>query len=140
MSIVLSMVQGPSQLGHIMTPPFREYLKLWVLSGNYIDDMWSNAKGPWETKRLTRVLKRKIANRLRVTLHKFDYRHVAVGIGRENAGKMFSNGYDDNIVKMKEGKVVDKNIDIIELHNSRGTSIGTRNHTISINIVKDVEV
>jgi hypothetical protein len=49
MSIVLSMVQGPSQLGHIMTiylsyvQPLREYLKLWVPSGSYIDDMWSDA-------------------------------------------------------------------------------------------------
>jgi superfamily II DNA helicase RecQ len=120
--------------------PFREYLTLQVLQGNYTDYVWSDAQGPWETDRLTRVLKRETAKRLGVKLHTLDYRHTAVGIGREKVGQTFSKGYDDDVGEVEEEEVDDNGEDIVELQNSRTTSMGIGNYAVPIDIVKHLSV
>jgi hypothetical protein len=136
----------PPQLGQVMAiylvyiQPFREYLTLQVLQGNYTDYVWSDAQGPWETDRLTRVLKRETAKRLGVKLHTLDYRHTAVGIGREKVGQTFSKGYDDNVGEVEEEEVDDNGEDIVELQNSRTTSMGIGNYAVPIDIVKHLSV
>ena len=93
----------PPQLGQVMAvflvyiQPFREYLILQVLGGNYSDYVWYDAQGAWDTGRLTRVLKRETKTRLGVELHTLDYRHTAVGIGRVVVGESFSRGYQDEL-------------------------------------------
>jgi hypothetical protein len=124
----------------VYVQPFREYLTLQVLEGNYTDYVWSNENSPWETDRLTRVLKRETGQRVRVPLHTLDYRHAAVGIGREKVGKGFSKGYDDDIGEVEEAEVNEKGEDIIELQNSRTTRIGIGNYAIPIDIMKHLSV
>jgi superfamily II DNA helicase RecQ len=136
----------PPQLGQVMAiylvyiQPFREYLTLQVLQGKYTDYVWSDAQGAWETDRLTRVLKRETANRLGVKLHTLDYRHTAVGIGREKVGQAFSKGYDDDVGEVEEEEVDDAGEDIVELQNSRTTSMGIGNYAVPIDIVKHLSV
>jgi hypothetical protein len=136
----------PPQLGQVVAiylvyiQPFREYLTLQVLQGNYTDYLWSDAQGPWETDRLTRVLKRETAQRLGIKLHTLDYRHTAVGIGREKVGQTFSKGYDDDVGEVDEEEVDDNGEDIVELQNSRTTSMGIGNYAVPIDIVKHLSV
>jgi hypothetical protein len=53
----------PPRLGHVMAAylvymqPFKEYLTLQVLGGNYSDYVWHDAQGAWDTGRLTRILR-----------------------------------------------------------------------------------
>jgi hypothetical protein len=124
----------------VYVQPFREYLTPQVLEGNYTDYVWSNENSPWETDRLTRVLKRETGQRVRVPLHTLDYRHAAVGIGREKVGKGFSKGYDDDIGEVEEAEVNEEGEDIIELQNSRTTRIGIGNYAIPIDIMKHLSV
>jgi hypothetical protein len=124
----------------VYVQPFREYLTLQVLEGNYTDYVWSNENSPWETDRLTRLLKRETGQRVRVPLHTLDYRHAAVGIGREKVGKGFSKGYDDDIGEVEEAEVNEEGEDIIELQNSRTTRIGIGNYAIPIDIMKHLSV
>jgi hypothetical protein len=124
----------------VYVQPFRGYLTLQVLEGNYTDYVWSNENSPWETDRLTRVLKRETGQRVRVPLHTLDYRHAAVGIGREKVGKGFSKGYDDDIGEVEEAEVNEEGEDIIELQNSRTTRIGIGNYAIPIDIMKHLSV
>jgi hypothetical protein len=87
-----------------------------------------------------RVLKREIAKKLRVKLYTLDYRHIAVGIGREKVGQTFSKGYNNDVEEVEEEEVDNNSEDIIELQNSRTTSIGIRNYAIPIDIVKHLSV
>jgi superfamily II DNA or RNA helicase len=136
----------PPQLGQVMAiylvyiQPFREYLRLQVLEGNYTDYIWSNEQGPWETDRLMRVLKRETAQRLGAKLHILNYQHAAVGIGREKVGKAFSKGYDDDVGEVEEEEVDDDGEDIVELQNSRTTRMGVGNYGVPIDIVKHLSV
>jgi hypothetical protein len=86
------------------------------------------------------VLKQETVKRLRVKLHTLNYRHTVVGIRRKKVRQTFSKGYDDNVEKVEEEEVNNNSKDIIELQNLRTTSIGIRNYTVLINIVKHLSV
>ena len=87
-----------------------------------------------------RVLKRETAKRLRVKLHTLDYRHTAVGVRREKVGQTFSRGYDDDVREVEEEEVNNNSEDIVELQNSRTTSMGVGNYAVPIDIVKHLSV
>jgi hypothetical protein len=86
------------------------------------------------------VLKQETAKRLSVKLHILNYRHTAVGIRREKVRQTFSKGYDDDVEEVEEEEVNNNSKDIVELQNSRTTSIGIRNYAVLINIVKHLSV
>jgi hypothetical protein len=86
------------------------------------------------------VLKQEIVKRLRIKLHILNYRHTAVGIRYKKVGQTFSKGYNDDISKVEEEKINNNGEDIIELQNLRTTSIGIRNYTVLIDIVKHLSV
>ena len=136
----------PSQLGQVMAvylvyiQPFREYLILQVLGGNYSDYVWHDAHGAWDTGRLTRVLKRETGKRLGVALHTLDYRHAAVGIGRVKVGEAFSKGYQDDLGEGEEAEVEEDGEDVLELQNSRTTAMGVGNYSVPMDIVKHLSV
>jgi hypothetical protein len=58
------------------------------------DYVWANNSGPWDTDRLTRTMTAETAKWLGSRLTVAEYRHVAVGIGREIVGERFAAGYD----------------------------------------------
>jgi len=73
--------------------PFMEMLSVEIDRGcKWSDYIWADEFGPWETQKLTDVMKRETAKRLGVTLGTYDYRHVAVFIGRDHVGKAFAKG------------------------------------------------
>jgi hypothetical protein len=86
------------------------------------------------------VLKRETAKRLRVKLHTLNYRHTVVGIKREKVRQTFSKGYNNDVEEVEEEEVDNNGEDIVELQNSRTTSIGIRNYAVPINIVKHLSV
>jgi 5-hydroxyisourate hydrolase-like protein (transthyretin family) len=86
------------------------------------------------------VLKQETVKRLRVKLHTLNYRHTAVGIRREKVRQTFSKEYDDNVEEVEEEEVNNNGKDIVELQNSRTTSIGIGNYAVLINIVKYLSV
>lgn len=133
----------PPQLGQVMAvylayvQPFREYLTVQVLRGGLSDYVWGNEHGAWATDRLTKVLLRETGKRLGVPLHTLDYRHTAVGIGREKIGASFGRGYQDEVGEVEEeAEVEEDGEDIVELQNSRTTAMGVGNYSVPIDIVK----
>jgi hypothetical protein len=65
---------------------------------------------------------------------------MAVGIRRKKVGQTFSKGYDDDVGEVDKEEIDDNGEDIVELQNSRTTSIGIGNYAILINIVKHLSV
>ncbi|KAL1640737.1 hypothetical protein SLS61_010232, partial [Didymella pomorum] len=136
----------PPRLGQVMAAylvymqPFKEYLTLQVLGGNYSDYVWHDAQGAWDTGRLTRILRRETGRRLGVPLHTLDYRHAAVGIGRVYVGESFSKGYQDEVGEIEEAEVEDEGEDLLELQNSRTTAMGVGNYSVPMDIVKHLSV
>jgi superfamily II DNA helicase RecQ len=63
-----------------------------------------------------------------------------VGIGREKVRQTFSKGYDDDVGEVDKEEVDDNGEDIVELQNSRTTSMGIGNYAVLIDIVKHLSV
>ncbi|CAO2655088.1 Nn.00g101520.m01.CDS01, partial [Neocucurbitaria sp. VM-36] len=136
----------PPRLGQVMAvylayvQPFYEYLTVQVLGGHLNDYVWGNEQGAWDTGRLTRMLKRETGKRLGVVLHTHDYRHTAVGIGREKIGESFGRGYQDEVGEVEEAEVDEDGEDLIELQNNRTTAMGVGNYSVPMDIVKHLSV
>jgi hypothetical protein len=136
----------PPQVGQIMAvylaylQPFQEYLTVEVLGGSFSDYVWGDEQGPWKTDRLTRLLKRETGKRLGVELHTLDYRHTAVGIGREVVGESFSKGYQDEVGEVEEAEMDEEEESALELQNSRTTVMGVGYYSVRLDIVKHLSV
>ena len=77
----------------IYVQPFTERLSVAVGYGcGWSEYIWADANGPWDTPKLTAMLKRRTGQDLGVELGTLDYRHVAVGIGRRFVGDEFAQG------------------------------------------------
>jgi superfamily II DNA helicase RecQ len=132
----------PPRLSQVMVlylayvQPFEEYLNVQVLKGGISEYIWADNQGPWGTERLTRALKRETGKRIGVELHTLDYRHAAVGIGREVVGAQFSKGYQDEVGEVDEPEVDDDGEDAIELQAARTTNMGISNYSVPIDIIK----
>ena len=69
----------PWRVGQLMAlylvylQPLKEYLTVQVLRGGWTDYVWADARGPWETDRLTRVVSRETELRLGNRLTTHDY-------------------------------------------------------------------
>jgi hypothetical protein len=63
------------------------------LSASVTDYLWADKRGPWETDHLTRTMTLESAKWLGTRLTVQEYRHTAVGIGREVIGERFAIGY-----------------------------------------------
>ncbi|CAA9959374.1 hypothetical protein PTMSG1_02793 [Pyrenophora teres f. maculata] len=93
----------PARLGQVMAvylvylQPFCEYLRVHVLGGPTTDYVWADNQGPWNTDRLTRLLKRETGKALGMQLNTQRYRHTVVGIRRVVVGDNFSKGYQDDV-------------------------------------------
>jgi superfamily II DNA helicase RecQ len=136
----------PPQVGQMLAvylaylQPFQEYLRVEVLGGSFSDYIWGDEQGPWKTDRLTRLLKRETGKRLGVELHTLDYRHTAVGIGREVVGETFSKGYQDEVGEVEEAEMDEEEESALELQNSRTTMMGVGNYSVRLDIVKHLSV
>ena len=119
--------------------PFYEYLTVHVLGGSFSEYVWGDEQGPWDTARLTRIIKRETGKRLGWSMTTLDYRHVAVGIGRVAVGESFGRGYEDEVGEVEEAEVEDGE-HLLELQSGRSTAIGVGNYSVPIDIVKHLSV
>ena len=131
----------PWRLGQLMVvyltyvQPFVERLSVTVGYGcGWGEYIWADANGPWETRTLTAVLKRRTGRDLEVELGTLDYRHVAIGIGRKFVGDEFARGYQEEIGEVEEPEI--ETDDPLEQSAGRGTAVGVNRYAVSTDIVK----
>lgn len=114
--------------------PFQEHLAARVKGSGRSDHVWANEFGPWGTDRLTKVMDRETSKRLGVRLTTLDYRHVAVGLGREKVGEQFSRGYVADSVEVEEPEMEED--DPLEMSAGRGGEIGANRYAVSLDVIK----
>ncbi len=134
-------------LGYVR--PFAEQLTVQVRGGEsgWSDHVWADAKGPWKTDRLTSVLTEETAQRLGKRLTTWDYRHVAISIGRVFVGEQFARGYKEEIGEAgeeEEGEAEAEDLagvsDPLELSAGRGEVMGAQRYGVPSNIVKHLSI
>jgi hypothetical protein len=109
------------------------------MSAAVTDYLWANEQGPWETDQLTRTMTLESAKWLGTRLTVQEYRHVAVGVGREVVGERFGAGYR---TEMAGGKAEDAGSsdedeeDSVELQNGRTTSTGAVAYAVRADLVQ----
>jgi superfamily II DNA helicase RecQ len=112
------------------------------LSASVTDYLWADEQGPWDTERLTRTMTLESAKWLGTRLTVQEYRHAAVGIGREVVGERFAAGYRTEIAAggnaAEEGKggSDDDGEDPIELQSGRTTAIGAVAYAVRADLVQ----
>ena len=119
--------------------PFREMLSVQVLEHGWTEYVWSDDKGPWETDRMTAVIKRETAKRLGVRLTTHTYRHAAAAIGRKMVGPIFARGFQEEIGEEEEEEEEDDE-DPHEMAAARGSAVGGRRYGVSSGIIKHLSL
>ena len=114
--------------------PFREFLLSQTQKQRPSDHIWHNAHGPWETDRLTRVIKRQTALHLGHRFHTLDFRHIVISIGREVVGEKFAAGYKEELGEVEEPEKEEN--DPLEVASGRGDVIGALRYGVRADIVK----
>ncbi|KAG6091014.1 hypothetical protein E4U31_007459 [Claviceps sp. LM219 group G6] len=99
--------------------------------GEYI---WADEAGPWDTSKLTSILKQRTGQDLGQELGTLQFRHAAVGIGRRFVGDKFASGYKDEIGEVEEPEVADE--DPLEMSAGRGSEMGAHRYAVPSDLVK----
>lgn len=96
--------------------------------------IWADANGPWDTTKLTKVMKQRSGEDLGFALGTMDYRHAAVGMGRRFVGVEFARGYHAENEEVDEPEV--ESDDPLEISAGRGSAIGVNRYAVPSDIVK----
>jgi superfamily II DNA or RNA helicase len=104
------------------------------VAGEYV---WAGEHGPWETDRLTRVIKRETGRHLGIELTTHSYRHVAIAIGRKVIGEQFANGYRGEVDGV-EDEPEEETEDSLEMQAGRGGEVGAKRYGVSMDIIKNL--
>ena len=96
--------------------------------------LWADVNGPWDTTKLTKVMKQRSGEDLGVSLGTMDYRHAAVGMGRRFVGAEFARGYQAENEEVDESEV--ESDDPLEISAGRGSAIGVNRYAVPSDIVK----
>jgi hypothetical protein len=96
--------------------------------------IWADANGPWDTTKLTKVMKQRSGEDLGVALGTMDYRHAAVGMGRRFVGAEFVRGYHAENEEVDEPEV--ESDDPLEISAGRGSAVGVNRYAVPSDIVK----
>lgn len=108
-----------------------------VVNGQMASEyIWSGEHGPWETDRLTRVMKRETGRHLGVELTTHSYRHLAIAIGRKVIGEQFANGYLGDVDDFDEPE--EETDDSLEMQAGRGGEVGAKRYGVSMDIIKNL--
>jgi hypothetical protein len=108
-----------------------------VVNGQMASEyVWSGEHGPWETDRLTRIMKRETGRHLGVELTTHSYRHVAIAIGRKVIGEQFANGYLGDVDNVEEPE--EETDDSLEMQAGRGGEVGAKRYGVSMDIIKNL--
>ena len=122
----------------VYVQPFREYLQLEVLHGDFSDFIWHDDKGMWETPRLRGIIQRQTSLALGHAFGVLDYRHIAVSIGRVIIGETWAAGYKDEVGEVEEAEVDEESG--LELQSGRGELQGTLKYGVPVDIVNHLSV
>jgi superfamily II DNA helicase RecQ len=113
------------------------------LSASVTDYLWADERGPWETDRLTRTITLESAKWLGTRLTVQDYRHTAVGVGREVVGERFAAGYRTEMASGSSGAAEEgggssdeDGEDPVELQNGRTTATGAVAYAVRADLVQ----
>jgi hypothetical protein len=113
------------------------------MSASVTDYLWADERGPWETDQLTRTITLELAKWLGTRLTVQEYRHTAVGIGREVVGERFAAGYLTEIARGGGGAAEEgggssdeDGEDPVELQSGRTTAIGTVAYAVRADLVQ----
>jgi hypothetical protein len=63
-----------------------------------------------------------------------DFRHAAVGIGREHVGVTFVSGYKDEVGEVEEPEI--ESDDPLEISAGRGSAVGVNRYAVRSDIVR----
>jgi superfamily II DNA helicase RecQ len=111
-----------------------------AMSASVTDYLWADERGPWETDQLTRIMTLESAKWLGTRLTVQEYRHAAVGIGREVVGERFATGYRTEMAgggaEDGEGSSDEDGEDPVELQNGRTTSTGAVAYAVRADLVQ----
>ncbi|KAG6157487.1 hypothetical protein E4U50_007512 [Claviceps purpurea] len=99
--------------------------------GEYI---WADEAGPWDTSKLTSILKQRTGQDLGQDLGTLKFRHAAVGIGRRFVGDEFARGYKDEIGEVDEPE--HETEDPLEMSAGRGSAMGANRYAVPSDLVK----
>jgi superfamily II DNA helicase RecQ len=113
------------------------------LSASVTDYLWADEREPWETERLTRIMTLESAKWIGTRLTVQEYRHAAVGIGREVVGERFAAGYRTEMARAGggageegEGSSDEDGEDPVELQNGRTTATGAVAYAVRADLVQ----
>jgi hypothetical protein len=98
------------------------------------DHIWANEYGPWGTDRLTKIIDRESSKRLGTRLTTLEYRHVAIGLGREKIGEQFSCGYVEETTEVEEPEMDED--DLLEISAGRGGEVGAKRYGVLLDVIK----
>lgn len=118
----------------VYVQPLEQFLGEEVRGFGYSDYVWSNEFGPWATDRLTKIISRETRKGLGVRLTTLDYRHVAIGVGREVVGNHFARGYVEEASEVEEAEMDDD--DGLEISAGRSSEIGANRYGVSLDVIK----
>jgi hypothetical protein len=131
----------PWRVGQLVTvyltyvQPLMERLSVAVGHGcGRSEYLWADSNGPWDTTKLTKVMKQRSGEDLGVALGTMDYRHAAVGMGRRFVGAEFARGYQAENEDVDEPEV--ESDDPLEISAGRGSAIGVNRYAVPSDIVK----
>ena len=71
---------------------------------------------------------------LRLTI--YDYRHIAISIGREVIGAAFAKGYYKGIDENVEDEEEEQDEDALEVSAGRGREIGTNRYRVPMDVIQ----
>lgn len=83
---------------------------------------------------MTKVISRKTQKHLGNKLTTHDYCYGAIAIGRRFVGQEFARGYNEEIGEVEEVEADED--DPLELSAGRGSAVGSRRYSVSVDIVK----
>ena len=63
-----------------------------------------------------------------------EYRHIAIGLGREKIGEQFSRGYVEETTEVEEPEMDED--DPLEISAGRGGEVGAKRYGVSLDVIK----
>ena len=135
----------PWRLGQVMViyllyvRTFAEFLRMQINEekARWSDYIWADEEGrPWETSKLTDMIKRETGKRLGAVLTTQSYRHCAVWLGRAFAGSKFDSGFEEDLDEEEEAQMDDEQGNPVELQRAGGFLTGAGYYAVSANILK----
>ena len=119
----------------IYVQPFMELLSVEIGHGcGWSEYVWADDKGPWETPKLTSILRQRTGEGIGHAMGTLDFRHAAVGIGRKYVGDAFARGYKDETGEVEEPEV--ELDDPLEISAGRGSAVGVNRYAVRSDIVR----